>query len=96
MYAVTVTFTIKPGRMESFMSLMLENAKASKALEPGCRQFDVCRDPSVPDQVFLYELYDDRAAFDAHMGMDHFKAFDAAAVEMIASKSVQCFEEVTQ
>ena len=62
MYAVCVTFQIAEGAMADFLPLMLENAAASLKGEPGCHQFDVCRDG---DEVFLYELYTDAAAFEA-------------------------------
>jgi autoinducer 2-degrading protein len=39
--------------------------------------------------VFLYEVYDDRAAFDAHLSAPHFKSFDAATAGMIRSKKVR-------
>jgi quinol monooxygenase YgiN len=38
---------------------------------PGCRQFDVCRDPLDPALFFLYELYDDEAAIQAHLDSPH-------------------------
>lgn len=94
MYAVTVTFTIAPDRMQDFLPLMLANAETSLADEPGCRQFDVCTDPDLPDQLFLYEIYDDRAAFDAHLQSDHFRSFDAQVAGMIADKAVRCWAEV--
>ncbi|MEL6701373.1 MAG: antibiotic biosynthesis monooxygenase, partial [Pseudomonadota bacterium] len=64
MYAVTVTFQIKPGQMAAFMPLMQANARTSLAAEPECHQFDIATDPARPDEVFLYELYTDAAAFD--------------------------------
>ena len=54
---------------------MLANAKVSRETEPGCRQFDVCVEADT-GRTFLYELYDDRAAFEAHLASAHFKAFD--------------------
>ncbi len=94
MYAVTVTFTIAAGRMSEFLPRMIANARTSLNDEPGCQLFDVCTDPGLPDTVFLYELYDDRAAFDAHLHSAHFKAFDAAVAEMVTDKQVRCFAEV--
>lgn len=91
MYVVTVNFSITAGRMDDFLPLMIENARASKRDEPGCQQFDVCCDG---DQVFLYEVYDDRDAFNLHLAAPHFKAFDAAVADMIADKSVKTFDEV--
>jgi (4S)-4-hydroxy-5-phosphonooxypentane-2,3-dione isomerase len=39
-YVVIVDFRIKPERVADFMPLMLENARASRETEPGCRVFD--------------------------------------------------------
>ncbi|MCC7311072.1 MAG: antibiotic biosynthesis monooxygenase [Sulfuritalea sp.] len=92
MYVITVEFTIPPEHLAAFMPLMLENARISRETEPGCRRFDVCRDPVRPELVFLYELYDDRAAFDAHLAAAHFKVFDGAVKAMVASKAVHAYE----
>jgi len=92
MYVITVEFTIHPDHLAAFMPLMLENARISRETEPGCRRFDVCRDPAQPEHVFLYELYDDRAAFDAHLAAAHFKVFDGAVKAMVASKAVHAYE----
>ncbi len=96
MYVVTVTFTLHPGRLAEFLPLMVENARLSLAEEPGCHTFDVCmsRVGGSDDEVFLYELYADEAAFAAHLESAHFKAFDAAVAEMIAAKDVRLFREV--
>ena len=56
------------GKMAAFRQLIDENARASCRDEPGCRRFDVLRTAaSDPDRILLYEIYDDRAAFDAHL-----------------------------
>lgn len=92
MYVITVDFTIHPEQLAVFMPLMRENARVSRETEPGCRRFDVCLDPARTEHVFLYELYDDRAAFDAHLAAAHFKDFDGAVKEMVASKAVHAYE----
>jgi autoinducer 2-degrading protein len=93
MYVVIVDFKIRPERLAEFMPLMLENARLSRETEPGCRQFDVCVDPKEKTSVFLYEVYDDRAAFDAHLATAHFRKFDPAVASMIASKAVRILEK---
>jgi len=40
-----------------------------------CRQFDVCVSASHSNGVFLYEVYDSKAAFDAHLASAHFRQF---------------------
>lgn len=94
MFAVTVTFTVTPHRRDAFMRAMLDNAATSKRLEPGCRQFDVCTDTDRPDEVFLYELYDDGAAFDRHLASDHFVAFAAHVENMVVDKTVRTYGRV--
>lgn len=96
MFAVVVTFQIKPGCVADFMPLMTRNAATSLSKEPGCRQFDVATDLSQPEEVFLYELYDDAAAFEAHLASAHFKSFDTAVADMIAAKSVKTYAKVIQ
>lgn len=91
MYAVCVTFKIHPEKIEDFLPLMVANARTSRVEESGCQMFDVCvRD----GEVFLYEIYDDRAAFDLHLASAHFKTFDASVAHMVASKQVAFFDEV--
>jgi len=94
MYAVTVSFRLKPGAAEQFMPLMLENARTSLAQEEGCKRFDVCTDPARPDEVFLYELYDNRAMFDAHLATAHFETFDRASHGYVLSKQASTFAQV--
>lgn len=95
-YAVVVTFVINPVSLADFMPLMLANAQASLAQEAGCRQFDVATDPDRMNDVFLYEIYDNRAAFDVHLASAHFKSFDAAVADMIVSKDVRTYARVSQ
>ena len=96
MYVVCVTFEIASGKMVDFMPIMRKQAANSVELESGCHQFDVCTDPEHPNEVFLYELYDDRAAFDAHLESEHFRSFDAIVSKMVLSKSVRTWAEQCQ
>ena len=70
MYVVTVEFGA-PGHAAAFRSGVVTNARVSLDVEPGCRQFDVCNSPDDPATIFLYEVYADRAAFDAHLASAH-------------------------
>jgi autoinducer 2-degrading protein len=91
-YAITVAFELKPGCLEAFMPLLDANASASVATEPGCLRFDVLRPlrPGGPE-VLLYEIYTDRAAFEAHLASVHYIAFDRATRDLVLRKSVAEF-----
>ena len=89
MFVVIVDFIVKPDFVEAFRAEMLRNARASREREPGCRRFDVAFSGQDSTVVFLYELYDDAAAFAAHQQEPHFKEFDAKTAPWIASKAVR-------
>lgn len=92
MLVVTVDFTVKPQFVAEFRAEMVRNARASRETEPGCRRFDVAWSDRDPTLVFLYELYDDMAAFEAHTRTGHFKAFDAKTAPWVAAKSARLFQ----
>lgn len=91
MYAVCVTFKIYSEQLQDFLPLLLANARTSREEETGCQMFDVCVQDA---EVFLYEIYDDRAAFDLHLASAHFKTFNDSTAHMVASKQVALFGEV--
>jgi len=88
MYLVAVTFDVHAGHAQSFATRVARQA-ADSLREPGCRRFDVWTDPADPARVFLFEIYDDRAAFDAHLATDHFTAFDAEVGPWVRGKTVE-------
>ena len=95
MYVVTVTFHLQPDHADAFAARVTRQAEDSVALEPDCHRFDVCRDPGEPAVYFLYELYRDADAFQAHLATPHFRAFDNEVRDWLASKQVHCFDLTT-
>ncbi|GMG84607.1 putative quinol monooxygenase [Paralimibaculum aggregatum] len=89
MYVVTVRFEIEPEMAAAFLGRMRRQAADSLRLEPGCRRFEICLDPPRPERVFLYEIYDDRAAFESHLASPHFRDFDRAVAPMVTEKTVE-------
>jgi quinol monooxygenase YgiN len=87
-FAITVDFTLKPGTLAAFRKLIDRNAADSCALEPGCQRFDVLVPSGESDRVFLYEIYDDRAAFDTHLKTAHFEVFNRESETLVVAKTV--------
>ena len=92
-FVVTVVFIAKPEFRAQFRAAMIENAEASRTREPACSQFDVCEstDGAV---IFLYEIYDDEAAFKAHLATDHFLRFNALTTPWTADKRVVTYNRI--
>lgn len=91
-FVITVDFRLKPGAMGEFRRLIDTNARQSCATEPGCRRFDVAVPKGETDRIFLYEVYDDRAAFEAHRQTAHFKVFSGDSAALVESKQVVEYE----
>ncbi len=95
MYVVTVHFHVKPEHVTDFQAAMLVNARSSVEKEPGCRRFDVTVDEKDPAHFFLFEVYDDEAAFQKHMTMDHFATVNRVIEPFILDKSFAMFHMVS-
>jgi quinol monooxygenase YgiN len=92
MQVLVVEFRSRAEHVGEFEAAMLANAKTSRETEPGCRQFDVCRDATDHSVFFLYELYDDAAAIEAHVQSAHFRYFDQLTAPWVQSKKVWRYE----
>lgn len=85
-FVVIAEFQVKPEAMSAFLDAALDDARHSVADEPGCRQFDVVRPEGEGDRVLFYEVYDSRAAFDAHLETPHLARFRAAFPALIVEE----------
>ncbi len=87
-FAVAVRFTIHAEHVSDFARVVKLQAKNSLEKEEACHQFDVCFHDERPSEVFLYETYDDAAAFAAHRETPHFAEFNATVAPWVADKDV--------
>ena len=88
MFVNAVDLDIVPAERENFLAAIKENGAAS-AKEPGCRRFDILNLASDPNHFFLYEVYDNEAAFKAHRETEHFKKYAAAVGKMVAKRDAR-------
>jgi (4S)-4-hydroxy-5-phosphonooxypentane-2,3-dione isomerase len=87
-YVNAVDLDIVPAEMEKYLAAIKDNA-ASAIKEPGCRQFDVLVLASNPNHIFLYEVYDNETAYQAHRATDHFKKYAATTANMVAQRNAR-------
>ncbi len=96
MFVVTVELRLKRDMLNAFMPLVLMQAEKSLSGEPGCLVFEVCIEHSdSEDIVFLYEAYQDEAAFNLHMETPHYLAFSETTSDLVAAKSVRRFDRIS-
>ena len=78
MYVIVVSTEIKPEHRQDFLKAALQDAHDSSLNEPGTRRFELIEDESNPNRFYFMEVYEDKAAFEAHGNGPYFQAFVAA------------------
>ena len=71
-YCLVVKWTIKEGELDAVLEA-LRPLTATSREEPGCLLYQAHRDPENDNVIFLYEQYEDEAAYQAHAESEHFK-----------------------
>jgi len=87
-FVITVAFDLHDGALDEFLPMIIENANRSRTLEPGCERFDVLVPKGSRTEVFLYEIYTDKAAFGEHLKAPHFLEFNAASALLVKAKKI--------
>ena len=90
-FVILAEFDVPAEQLAEFLFHVRSNAAASVRDEAGCRRFDVLQPETAGEPVALYEIYRDRAAFEAHLRTPHFAAFDAATKALVRGRSVRRF-----
>jgi autoinducer 2-degrading protein len=86
MFSLVVQMEVRPERREEFLAGMTANAETSVREEPGCLRFDVSAVAGDPNRFFLYELYTDAAAFEAHKASAHFAQWRTVAEQVVVGQ----------
>ena len=84
MYCVFVTIQVKPEFIEPFIAACEANHQGTLT-EPGALRFDVLRDASDETRFYLYEVYQDEAAFAAHQQTAHYFAWRDTVADWMAA-----------
>ena len=87
-FVITVAFDLHDGALREFLPMIVENANRSRSVEPGCERFDVLVPKTRANQVFLYEIYKDKAAFGEHLKAQHFLDFNNASARLVKAKKI--------
>src|SRR5271163_1247586 len=92
-YVNAVDVDIVPGQIDNYVAALQENGAAA-VHEPGCRDFIITVSQKDPNHVFIFEVYDDAAALEAHRATDHFKKYAATTKDMVAKREARALSTV--
>ena len=88
LYISAVEYDIVPGQVDNFLAALKENGAAS-VKEPGWRELDITVSQKDPNHVFIFEVYDNAAAAEAHTATEHFKKYKAVTKDMVAKREAK-------
>jgi quinol monooxygenase YgiN len=74
---VIAVLDARPGLAGAFRERIIELVRQVRR-EPGCATFTAYEARDTPGRFYLYEIYTDAAAFDAHLKTDHVHAVISA------------------
>ena len=79
MLAIWVKVKIKAAMRDKFLKAIEADALASERDEPGCLRFNVLQDEKDETVYYLYEVFKDRAALEAHFKTPHYAVWRGVA-----------------
>ncbi len=89
MLVLMVSLKVKPGRADDFIAAVQADGEGTTTNEEGNFQFSAIRDQADPDRFFLFEVYENEAALEAHRGMPHFLKYREATADIYAEEPVR-------
>lgn len=87
-FGLVVKFTLKPGHEEAFDALVSATLPGIRDREPGTLIYACHQVPDSPRERVFYEMYRDRAAFEAHEDQPHVRNFLAERDQHLESLDV--------
>ena len=93
-FAVTVRYQIDPDQFDPFTKRIILFAAAALEKEDGCRRCDIATDPRLLGEVFVYKIFENRSAYEHHLGTEHYRECEIATAGMIRSKTLQTYSRV--
>jgi quinol monooxygenase YgiN len=91
-YVVRATWTAQEGAEDVVRAALAELAPLSRE-EPAIQFYLAYADPAAPRVFHLFEVYDDEAGYQAHMGTDHFRRLAVeTAIPVLDSRERAFFE----
>lgn len=89
MLILMVNVKVKPGRRDEFLRVIRDDGEGTTQNEEGNFQFSCVQDNEDPDKFFLFEVYRDEAALEAHRNMPHFRKYRDATATIYESDPIR-------
>ena len=82
-----VEIDVKPHQIETFLPKLNQQAELIRG-ESGCESIEIYKNESHENMVHVWEIWNDKAAWDLHMNNDSSKAWQIIAAEFVAGEKI--------
>lgn len=80
-HAVIVEWEVEEINVEKFVNLLTQLQTATLENESGCITYEILQNKAKPSQFFIYEVFENAAAYDAHIRSAHFKTLVSSQIK---------------
>ena len=85
-----VDITVKAGKRDEFLVLLQDHASHIRQ-EDGCSQLDIYADTE-SENIYVWEVWDSRPQWDAHMVNDRSKAWQKVAPAYVEGETIKVMD----
>lgn len=86
LHVIHTPLAVQADKVEAFIAAVRLDGLGSTHEEPGCLRFDVYQNIKQPDELYLYEVYVNKAAFDYHTRTPHIIAWRETVKDWFAGQ----------
>jgi quinol monooxygenase YgiN len=84
-YVQMAEIEVDPVQLDAYRAAVQEQIDAAIRKEPGVLVLYAVSEKDNPTNVKVFEIYRNRAAYEAHLASDHFKKYKATVEKMVRS-----------
>ena len=91
----TAHLRVRAEVVDRFRARIMHHARTSLEREPGCHRFDIHQETKDPTLFFLFEIYADDAALDAHRVSQHYLQFREDVKDWVVERTWWFWRQMT-
>ncbi|HZP21621.1 MAG TPA: antibiotic biosynthesis monooxygenase [Bauldia sp.] len=89
MLVVTTFYEMEAESLDIVRGAIIRQAEITRMREAGCQRFDVCFDPDSATRCLTYAIFESEAAYDHHLGSDHYRTFDDLVASRVQTRETE-------
>jgi (4S)-4-hydroxy-5-phosphonooxypentane-2,3-dione isomerase len=88
LHVIHAPLPIQPDKVDAFIAAVRLDGLGSTHEEPGCLRFDVYQNIHKPDELYLYEVYVNKTAFEYHTRTPHIAKWRESVKDWYAGERI--------